>query len=113
MKAFLFELLIEQEVDIEISFNGMNINPSRVGSVLSNKKVIEINKILETKFQKDPAKLNIALDEFQKFLLLTYPIIPEDPKQFSSDLEMIVNSLFDEDIQLTQRQKIIKKALIK
>ena len=39
-KAFLFELLVEQEIDMEINFNGFNLNPKKTGTILSKPTVI-------------------------------------------------------------------------
>ncbi|NQZ66119.1 MAG: DUF3196 family protein [Mycoplasmatales bacterium] len=111
LKAFLFELLVEQEISIDINFNGILMNPAKNGSILENKEVKKTLQAMEKYFEKNPSTLNMALDEFQRFLLITYPAVPEDGDAFAFDISQIIKSMFDEKIGLTERQNKIKEIL--
>ena len=113
LKAYLFELLIEQEINIDIDFNGIKLNSSTSGSILDNESVIETLNEIPKHFEKNPSAMNLALDEFQRFLLMTYPAIPEDGKNFALDISQIVKSMFDEKTELTDLQTRIKNLMAK
>ena len=111
LKAYLFELLIEQEVNVEINLNGIMMNPFKTKTILENKNVIEVNKLISKSLRKNPSSLELALDEFQRFLLVTYPMVPNEAKAMSDDIIAIVEKMFDDKKELTQRQKKIKELL--
>lgn len=112
MKAFLFELLIEQEIDVEINFNGLKLNPKN-GSILNHEEVQKAMNEIPKQFDKDVAASNMALDEFQRFLLITYPAVPEDGKSMAIDISKIIKSFFDNKVLLNERQTKIKQILSK
>ena len=112
-KAYLFELLVEQKINIDINFNGIKMNPSKNGTILKNKEVeIAMNEIQKW-FEKNPSALALALDEAQRFLLITYPAIPESGIDYARDISKIVESMFDEKMILTERQTKMKELLKK
>lgn len=113
MKAYLFELLIEQQIDVDINFNGMVLNPSKTRTILDSETVVETMKEIPNHFDSNPAAENMALDEFQRFLLITYPAVPEDGKEFAKDISQIVKSMFDDEVKLSDKQKRIKELLSK
>lgn len=113
LKAFLFESLVEQEIDIDINFNGLKLNPKTTGTILLNKEVQKTMEEIPNYFEKNPAASNMALDEFQKFLLITYPAVPENGKEFAKDISQIIKSMFEDGIKLTDKQKRIKELLSK
>lgn len=113
LKAYLFEILVEQNIDIDINFNGLNLNPLKNGSILDKKEAIETLNEIEKIFTKNPSWKKMAIDEFYKFLLLNYPFVPEKPKEFANDICKIINSYFDNNFKLTSKQKKIKIILSK
>ena len=112
LKAFLFEILAEQEIDVDINFNGLKLNPRINGSILENKLVEETMKLIPKYFEKNPTSESLALEEFQRFLLLTYPAVPEDPKMFAWNLSQVIKSMFEE-IRLNDLQEKMKRMLQK
>lgn len=112
-KAYLFELLIEQEINMEVNFNGLILNSKTNGSILEKPTVIETMNQMSKYFKKNPSTLNMALDEFQRFLLISYPAVPEDGKEFAKDISQIVKSMFESKINLTKKQLRIKEMLSK
>ncbi|MCK5867405.1 MAG: DUF3196 family protein [Mycoplasmataceae bacterium] len=111
LKAYLFELLIEQEINIDINLNGMLMNPSKTKTILENESVINVIQLIEESLKKNPSTLNLALDEFQRFLLVTYPMVPNEAKAMSDDIIAVVQKMFDDKTILTERQKKIKEIL--
>ena len=111
LKAYLFELLIEQEINIEINLNGMIMNPSKTKTILENESVIKVMKLIEESLKKNPSALELTLDEFQRFLLVTYPMVPNEAKAMSDDIIAVVQKMFDDKTILTERQKKIKEIL--
>ena len=113
LKAYLFEILVEQNIDIDINFNGLNLNPLKNGSILDKKEVQSTLKTIEKIFTKNPSWRKMATDEFHKFLLLNYPFVPEKPEETAHDICKIINSYFDDNLELTAKQKKIKTILSK
>ena len=113
LKAYLFELLVEQEIDMEINFNGINMNPLKNGSILNHIEVQKTMDSLSKIFEKNPSLMNLSLDEFQRFLLISYPAIPENGKLFAIEISCIINSMFDDKIKLSNTQKRIKELLLR
>ena len=111
LKAYLFELLIEQEINIDINLNGMLMNPSKTKTILENESVINVIQLIEESLKKNPSTLNLALDEFQRFLLVTYPMVPNEAKAMSEDIIAVVEKMFDDKKELSERQKKIKEIL--
>lgn len=112
-KAYLFELLVDQEIDVDVNFNGLTINPKTAGSILENEQVqVALNEI-PNHFDKNPQAENLALDEFQRFLLMTYPAVPEDGASIANDFAQIVKSMFDDKVELSDLQVRIKQLLTK
>ena len=111
MKAFLFELLVDQEIDIDINYDGQIINPKNRGSIMQNSNVLNIYKILQTSFEKNPSLTQMATQEFERYLLLIYPNVPGNHNEFAEDFKKVIESLLNKDISLNERQLNIKKKL--
>lgn len=111
MKAFLFELLVDQEIDIDINYDGQIINPKNRGSIMQNSNVLNIYKILQTSFEKNPSLTQMATQEFERYLLLIYPNVPDNHNEFAEDFKKVIESLLNKDISLNERQLNIKKKL--
>ncbi|MCK5806775.1 MAG: DUF3196 family protein [Mycoplasmataceae bacterium] len=111
LKAYLFELLIEQEINIDINLNGIQMNPSKTKTILENESVVSVMALIEDALKKNPSELSVALDEFQRFLLVTYPMVPNESKAMADDIVAVVHRMFDDKQELTERQKKIKEIL--
>ena len=110
-KGYLFEIMVEQDIDVDINFNGKIINPSKDKSILNSKTVMEIMGKLSHSFEKNPSITESAIQEFERYLLMTYPEVPNNPDEFTKDFVKVINSMLDENIQLAGKQLIIKKIL--
>ncbi len=111
LKAYLFEILVEQNINIDINLNGIILNPAKFGSILDKKEVQKTILEIEKIFIKNPSWKELAINEFHKFLLFTYPAVPVKPKEFAYDIAKIIESHFDKKTSLTIKQQRIKNIL--
>lgn len=111
LKAYLFELLVEQEIDIDVQWDEETLmNPSN-GSVMNDEQVAIAIDQVQHEFTQNPSQREMAEDELQRYLLITYPEVPVDGKQFGIAVSNVVKKMFDENIQLTPEQMEIFKKL--
>lgn len=109
-KAYLFELMVDQEIDVDVNLNGQQINPRKNGSIMDNPTVLKIMNELDLSFDKNPSLLNSAKQEFERYLLLTYPNVPADDN-FANNFVKVIHSLLDNNIELSNEQLNIMKIL--
>ena len=110
LKSYLFEILAEQEIDMDILINGIKMNPKVNGSIFDNENIVMTIEMIPTFFEKNPAQAELAIEQFQQFILITYPGVPDNPEQFAYNISEIVKSMFH-DRELTETQLKMKKIL--
>ena len=87
-KAFLYELLVSQEIDIEISVGEVTINPIKQKSMFDNEEFKKgLIKIQELS-QNDPSIEKMMLEEFERYYLVSFP-------DFDINGVLVANSLFN------------------
>ena len=111
LKAYLFELLVEQEIDINVSWGEDLILNPKDGSVMNDQEVLKALDQVQLELAKEQSKIEMAEDELQRYLLMTYPNIPKDGKAFGIDISAIVQKMFDDKIELTNDQRKIFEKL--
>ena len=77
-KSFIYELLVLQEINVELKWNGQVVNPSKNKSIFDNKEVAKgIKKIKKLTF-KEPSLESSIMEEFEKGILNDYPKVLKD-----------------------------------
>lgn len=111
-KAFLFEVMIEQKIDVDIKFNdGLILNPAKSKSILDAEQTILMLKEIEVLTEKEPSLTLTALQEAKRYLLLTYPVLPGDGRVIAQNLVNIVKHMLGQEIDLSSEETSIYKVL--
>lgn len=111
-KAFIFEALVEQEVDIEIEFKkGKKMNPINDYDILDNVEVSFAMSYLEDIFKKEPSLIEVAQAEFERYLLLCYPLEVKDGKELALEVAQVVKFMFNANVDLSTSEHLIYQTL--
>lgn len=111
-KAFIFEALVDQEIDIEIEFKkGKKMNPIRDYDVIANVEVSFAMSCLEEIFNKEPSLLEIAKAEFERYLLLSYPLEVKNGKELAFEIAQVVKFMFNANVDLSTAEHLIYQTL--
>ena len=109
-QSLLYEMLVEQKIDVEIKINNKFFNPLKF-SIFENKKVQEaIEEIRKLAF-KSPQIEKLAISEFYKYLLLTFGQLNFEGGKTGAMVFNIVNQMFFKSRNLTQEEQKIKQML--
>lgn len=109
-RAFLFELLAEQEISIDISIDNETLNPLK-DSIVKNKEVKLAIEALPYIVAKRPQMYEIVFNELQRYLLLTFPKFPKNGRELIEQIYHIALSIFEPEQELTQEEKNIFEIL--
>lgn len=109
-RAYLFELLAEQEIDIAINIDGKILNP-KTDSILNNPEVNKAIQLIPTLTGQMPQLLEPTIDEFRRFLLLNFPSKITNGEKIAQQIFNIVNSLFNSEKTLSEEEEKIRKIL--
>lgn len=111
-KGFLFEMMIQQKIDVDVVFDENNIlNPSKSTTLYDNENVAEMfNKIQELTF-KDPAFEGYVSGEAGRYLLITYPEVPKSGSGFAQSLVNVVSHMLGKETDLNMEEMQIFQVL--
>lgn len=109
-RAYLFELLAEQEIDIDINIDGQILNPKK-DSILNNVEVGKAIQMIPILVSKMPQLLEPTVDEFRRYLLLNFPNKINNGEKIATQIFNIVHNLFSGIGVLTEEEEKIKKIL--
>lgn len=107
-KSFLFELMIEQEIDIDIEFRkGLILNPAKCNSIMEDSSIELMFDEIERLTFKEPTLTQACFEQAKYHILLNYPLKPQDPIIWAAQLVRVVRFMYGEEITLTQEEKLI------
>ena len=109
-RAFLFELLADQEINIDINIDGVNVNPQK-NSILNNNEVIKGLKNIPTLVEKSPQLLEPTVNEFRRYLLLNFPNEITNGEELSINIFNIIKHLLNNEFSLSEKEMKILKIL--
>lgn len=105
-RTFLFELLAEQEIAIEIEIEGQKLDPTK-HSITKNEEVKRAIDALPYVVAKHPQMYEPVFNELQRYFLMKFPEVPQDGKLLVEQIYNIVLSMFEADVVLTEQEKEI------
>lgn len=109
-RSFLFEILCEQEINLDILIDGVNVNPIK-DQVVDNKTLLEALKIIEELSLKNPQLKDIAFNEVRRFILINFPKRDFEIKSLTNSIYKITASMFNENISLDKKDMEIREIL--
>lgn len=111
-KAFLFELMIEQKIDVAIEFvKGLIINPAKQKSVLEAKQTLVMLQQINLLTEKEPTLTLATSQEAKRYLLLNYPNPPENGESLAQNIVNVVRHMFGQEVDLSGDELSIYKVL--
>ena len=109
-RSFLFEMLAEQEINIDVSIDGSILNPSK-NSILENIEVVKGLKMIPSLVEKTPQLLEPTIGEYRRYLLLNFPNKIQDGEQLARNIFNIINHMFNQENSLTNEEVKILEIL--
>lgn len=110
-KTLIIQHMIDQSIDVDISFNKRVINPSKEKGILDNDSVKKIITIIDEKLYKEPQLQNSAIQVLNHYLLVNYPAVIDDPIFFAKSLCNIAKNLINPDNELTEIERDILSSI--
>ena len=111
-QAYLFELLSEQEIDMNIEIDSQVMNPIK-HSIFHDKQFLIAIKEIEKHTQKQPQLYEMVVNQLQHYVLKIFPNKIKNGKELSKHITKAVKSLIDEEIELNDQEKKILQTLNK
>ncbi len=112
-KAYLYELLVSQEVDIDITIDKTTVNPIKNGSMFDDEQIKIGFETLQELSSNEPALEKVLLEEFERYMLISFPNKPTNGSELAKQIYNIVKQMFDETIILTDEEKVLAEVLNK
>ncbi len=112
-KAYLYELLVSQEVDIDITIDKVTLNPVKDGSMFDNQQIKIGFETLQELSANEPALEKSLLEEFERYMLISFPNKPRNGSELAKQIYNIVKQMFDDSIVLTDQEKTLAEVLNK
>ena len=109
-RSFLFEILCEQEINLDVLIDGVKVNPIK-DQVVDNKTLLEALKIIEELSLKNPQLKDIAFNEVRRFILINFPKKDFEIKPLVNSIYKITESMFNENISLDKKDMEIREIL--
>lgn len=97
-QAIIFEILVEQQIDKNISFGDTVLNPVKTGDLMSQKEIKKAFEVIINS-EEQPQIQESAIQELQFYILKTFPNFPKDGKTLAIDLMDIIKSLLNNENQ--------------
>ncbi len=104
-KAFIYESLVSQDVDIELNISGKTLNPAVDKSILENKEVLSSFMFVRAAAVESPQLQDAVEDQLRLYILLTFPITPLDGKLLATQIFNVVKKMMGEEIELSEQEK--------
>ena len=111
-QAYLFELLSEQEIDMDIKIENKILNPSK-HSIFHDKQFLIALKEIEKHTHKQPQLHEMVINQLQHYALKIFPNKIKNGKELSKQITQAVKSLIDPEIKLSDQEKKILQTLNK
>ena len=93
-QAIIYEILVDQQIDKEIYFGDIKLNPFKNGEIIKNPEIKNAFKtILES--NETPQIQEVATEELQFYILKTFPIIPKNGHLLAKELINVIKSLLE------------------
>jgi len=94
-QAIIFEMLVEQEIDKDIKFKDIILNPYKEGSMIEKAEVKKAFKVIIESDETTPQTEVAAIQELKFFLLKTFPNIPTDGNSFGENFLDVILDIYE------------------
>ncbi len=111
--SFIYECLVDQEINIDINWNNQKINPIKIGSIIKTKPYIDAKKTLQKNIEQNPSLLDVAEKLLELYSLLTFPSFKDEKEGLGNIiLEISQESMgLKENDESSKRKNEIKTIL--
>lgn len=110
-KAFLYELLADQEINIEITIDGVVLNPAIDKSLFDNnefkKGLIKVQELT----RNEPSLEKMLLEEYERFFLMTFPKKHKDGEALAISILNIIKKMMDDKVVLSTEDEAVASIL--
>ncbi|WKX02499.1 DUF3196 family protein [Candidatus Mycoplasma mahonii] len=106
-KTFLYELLSNQEVDIDIKLKGIIVNPKKNKSLFEDLEVKKALMSIDKLTDKDPSLAKLLTEEIERYLLITFPLKIKNGDFLAKQIFNIIQSMFGNNIVFSKEEEEI------
>ena len=110
-KAFLYELLVSQEIDIDITVDGIVINPAKQKSMFDNEEFKKGLVKIQELAKNEPSIEKMILEEFERYYLVSFPVFNDNGEELANSLFNIIRKMMGEELILSPKEVAIATKL--